>query len=117
MCIIIHFMQNVASQLVAFMEREGLKQSTLAENAEVSQSTVSRALRGQSLRRGSAKSRLFKYAGIAEPAGALSKTEASQRLAKAFDQIWDESDVHADAIARIITVLAELGTAVRSRRR
>jgi hypothetical protein len=113
----IHFMHSVASQLSAFMERQGLKQSTLARNAEVSQSTVSRALRGLSLRHGAARSKLFKYAGIVEPARAISKAEASQLWAKVFDQIWDESDVHADAIVRIITVLTELGEAARARRR
>jgi transcriptional regulator with XRE-family HTH domain len=101
-------MQDVASQLIAFMEKKGLKQKSLAAEAKVSQSTVSRALQGKPLRRGGAKSRLFKYAEIVDPKTVLSKAEASQRLIAAFDQVWARSDVHADAIVRIIDALAEI---------
>jgi transcriptional regulator with XRE-family HTH domain len=97
-------MQNVAAQLRAFIDRTGLSQQQLADNAGVSQATVCRALQGATIR-GSATRKLFNYAEI--EIGALSdKAKALGRLNNAFDRIWARSEMHAEAIVRIIDILA-----------
>lgn len=102
----IHFMQNVATQLRAFMERNRLSQQQLARSAKVSQATVCRALQGRTIR-GAAKARLFSYAQLeADPSS--DKTRVAQRLIAAFDRIWDRSEMHADALVRIIDTLADI---------
>jgi len=89
------------------MERKGLTQVTLARHARVSQATVSRALAGIALRKGSARSRLFIYAGIKQGHGRLPRQSVRQ-IVKAFESIWDGTHSHARAIARIIEALGEL---------
>lgn len=103
-----HFMQDVAGRLRAFMDRNGLSQAQLAEKAGVSQPTVSRALSGKGERRGAARSRLFSYVGISEypPSGA--KAEARERVAEAFERVWEHSKALADSIVRITDALADL---------
>jgi transcriptional regulator with XRE-family HTH domain len=95
------FMQEVASKLRAFIDATGLTQQQLARAANVSQSTVSRALAGKHIRNGAAKRRLFIYANIAD-------SEASRQVQLAFEAIWDGTDEHAAAIARIIEALSGL---------
>jgi len=96
------FMQDVASLLRSFMKANGLTQEQLALAAGVSQSTVCRALAGGQLRQGSAKSRLFKYASIDDD------LDGSRKVQQAFRSIWDGSDEHAAAVARIIESLEGL---------
>jgi len=110
-------MQDVASQLLAFMEAHNLNQATLAKAARVSQPTVSRALGRKLLRKGAARNRLFIYAQIKEVRAAGPKEQAVERLVAAFDRIWGRSDVHADAIVRIITKLADLPVRTQNKRR
>jgi transcriptional regulator with XRE-family HTH domain len=89
------------------MEREGYSQASLAKAANVSQPTISRALREVPIRHGSARERLFKYTGISDPNIVSTKAESLERLVAAFERIWAQSDVHADAIARIVDALAD----------
>lgn len=103
-----HFMQDVADRLRAFMDSNGLSQAQLAEKAGVSQPTVSRALSGKGERRGAARSRLFSYVGISEYSVFGPKAEARERVAEAFERVWEHSKVLADAIVMITDALADL---------
>ena len=101
-------MQDPADLLRAFMARQGLSQARLANAAGVSQPTVSRALARKAERRGVARSKLFNYAGISEWAGDQQERDARERVIAAFERVWDRSETHADAIARVIEALADL---------
>lgn len=100
-----HFMQDVAGRLRAFMDRNGLSQAQLAEKAGVSQPTVSRALSGKGERRGAARSRLFSYVGISEypPSGA--KAEALDRSCEEWEGHMARENAER---ARIVGALAKL---------
>ena len=88
------------------MTAKRLSQSRLAEEAGVSQSTVCRILQGKGVRNGSARRKLFIYAEIEEEA--LDEAAGFDAVAAAFREIWDKSDAHADAIARVISSLSGL---------
>lgn len=110
-----HFMQDPAAQLHAFMTRRRLSQVALADVAGVSQSTVSRALRNAPLRHGEARSRLFTYAQISQ-LEMRHEPQGRNRVLNAFNGIWDGSDVHADAVARIIEAMAGLRPVISKER-
>lgn len=97
-------MQELSERLHKILGDNKWSQAQLARTAGVSQPSVSRALRGDLLRRGRARERLFKYAGIEDldPKG-------TERVVAAFRRIWDKSEAHADAIARVIGALEGLG--------
>ncbi len=101
-------MQDDAGRIRTFMHCNGLSQTQLAEMAGVSQATVSRALSGKGERRGAARSRLFSYVGISEYPGSGAKAEARERIAEAFERVWEHSKALADAIVRITDALADL---------
>lgn len=86
-----------------FKTKEGLSQSQLAEKANVSQSTVSRTLLGAAQRHGAARKKLFTYVKN-ESKGNRTETGAGLVL-KAFEEIWDGSDNHAAAVARVIDAM------------
>ena len=88
------------------MDKFHLTQEGLANLAKVSQSTVSRALSGARLRRGAARGRLFKYAGIVDTVDMPRK--GIKAVIHAFEKIWDGSPTHADAVADVIISLAKL---------
>lgn len=108
-------MQGLSSQeLQKFMDENGLNQIKLAKAARVSQSTVSRALAiAKTYRKGGARQKLFIYAlrKSKAKAGVLGKEQVYQ----AFDRIWNGSDVHAAAIAKIIEALGGLRPPTNSR--
>jgi transcriptional regulator with XRE-family HTH domain len=84
------------------MSGKGLSQSELAKAAGVSQSTVSRALHKTPGKHSDASRRLCVYAGI-EVGDATGSTVVGTKLVlKTFENIWDGTDAHAAAIARII---------------
>lgn len=84
-----------------FLVQEGISQNTLAERANVSQSTVSRAMKSGTARHSAARIRLFSF--IHEYADSAEETALGvQRVARAFERIWDGSEAHAAAVARII---------------
>ena len=58
------FMQECSKALFQSMRDKGLSQAQLAKNAKVSQSTISRALRGETKRHSQARHRLFAHLGI-----------------------------------------------------
>lgn len=95
-----------AGKIREYMNRYGIKQREMATRAKVSQATVSRALKGKALRRGAARNKLFSFIGINES----SLNNARERVMTAFDEIWDHSEVHAEAIARVIDTLGEFSS-------
>ena len=99
--------QSCSDQLRDFIRKKRLSQARLADQAGVSQSTVSRALSGTLERHGTARSKLFTYALIDE-SKTSSASRGKRRVIRAFDTIWDGSESHAAAIAKIIEALADL---------
>jgi hypothetical protein len=92
------------------MAKEGLNQVQLAKKARVSQSTVSRALdpSASTVRKGAARSKLFIYAGITEFSDGPELSHGRDKVIEAFYQIWNNTEAHADAIARVMCALADL---------
>lgn len=103
-------MQDESVQLREFMAKRGLNQVQLARQANVSQSTVSRALRRTPKHYGRARHNLFTYARITEPPVGRSDKERSgiKQVLAAFNRIWDGSDAHAAAVASVIDALEGL---------
>jgi DNA-binding MurR/RpiR family transcriptional regulator len=83
-----------------------LTQAALAKAAGVHQSTVSRILDKKTIsRRGQARARLIAYARNALK-GEMAK--GTEKVLAAFESVWDGSEEHAAAVARIIDALADL---------
>lgn len=93
--------QEDAVLLRTFMARDGVNQAQLAIKAGVSQATISRALKGLPERRGKARLRLFTYIR-AEVGRQKHDGQALAEVVRAFEGIWDGSEVHASAVARVI---------------
>jgi transcriptional regulator with XRE-family HTH domain len=97
-------MQQDSARLEAFMKDRRLSQQKLAELAVVSQSTVSRARHGSLQRHGRAREKLFTFLE-----NELSRTPTAgsgrDQVLNAFDRIWDGSEVHAAAVAKVIEAL------------
>jgi transcriptional regulator with XRE-family HTH domain len=100
-------MQGPSNQLQAFMRSRGYSQSTLARAAGVSQSTVSRALQGKHERQGAALLKLFSYAGLIR-AAEMQGGGSEERVLNAFQQAWDGTEAHAEAVVRVIDALGGL---------
>jgi predicted transcriptional regulator len=94
------------SDVREFMRRETMSESDLARFAGVSQSTVSRAIAGTGVRHGAARSKLFRF--IHNRNASLPPKKGVQRVLTAFERIWDRTEEHADAVARIISALDNL---------
>lgn len=107
-------MQNVRGQIRRYMKDKDLDQASLASAAGVSQATVSRALARDPLRRGEAYLRLLSYVRGRSKGRPLT---GKNRVTKAFERIWDGSDVHAAVVARIIEDLGDLRPSQELRRR
>ena len=105
--------QPLGEALLALMKREGATQSSLAREADVSQSAVSRAVRGKPLRQGRARERLSVYMrqrGIEVGPS----TQGALIVLEAFNQIWDGSEAHAAAMARLIAATEGLAPTARA---
>jgi transcriptional regulator with XRE-family HTH domain len=93
--------ESLAKRLSAFMSERHLSQEKVAKACKISQPTVSRALKGGIKRQGRAQAKLFIY--IQEE---LSKDvfpgKGQDKIMAAFDSIWDRTEEHATAIAKII---------------
>ena len=92
-------------RLSAYMRNARLSQVELAKLAGVSQATVSRALRGTNQKHSDARKKLFTYAGLDDHYGSSSTARGINLLTAAFSKIWDGSDAHALAVAKIIESL------------
>ena len=97
------------------MEGNGLTQEVLARNANVSQSTVSRALKSVPKRYSEPWRKLFTYAAIIDEntdkstgVGNGSTAGGIKRITSAVQEVWDGSDESARAIANIIHALGGL---------
>ena len=92
---------SLAKGLLMLIQSRHLSQKSIAKAAKVSQASVSRALRGHIERRGRARARLFNYIHQELQNEVLSGT-GKEKVIKAFEKIWDRSEEHAAAIAKII---------------
>ena len=92
---------SLAKDLLALIQGRHLTQESIAKAANVSQATVSRALRGRIERQGRARTKLFIYIQQELQGEELVGT-GKEKVVKAFESIWDSSEEHATAIARII---------------
>ena len=108
-------MHQWSKELGDFMRSHGHTQETLAKAADVSQSTVSRALKRAPARYSESSMRLFTYAGIPiQRAGDFTRVgigstdEGIKRITSAFLRVWDGTDANAVAIANIIEALGVL---------
>lgn len=86
------------------MEAEGLSQADIADAAKVSQSTVSRALRGAPARKTKPYRRLCNYIHEQTLADAGGPKEAVEALRR----VWDGTGDHAAALANLIEVSGRL---------
>ncbi len=101
---------RLASSIERVLEVEGISQAEFARRVGVSQSSVSRALRRQPQRRGPAHARLVAFM---QQGGA---GRGPDRIQEAFRRVWDGSDRHAEALARIIAACEGLGPSTERRR-
>jgi transcriptional regulator with XRE-family HTH domain len=90
----------------AYLLRARITQKQLAQQARVSQSTVSRARSAEVRRQGRAHARLLTY--IHEQ----SREDLHTALRQAIDRTWDRTPKHAQALARLIAASAELWPAL-----
>jgi len=105
--------ESFAQQLLEFMKSRHLSQAIVAKAAKISQSTVSRALKGHFERQGKAKARLFIYMQQESRADVL-RGKGKDKVVNAFQSIWDGSEEHASAIAKIINASKGLRPEKRS---
>jgi len=108
--------RDLANRLRELMARESLTQAALAKLAKVSQASVSRALRSEAIRHGRAWRGLFSYIRQEGSPGDDTPTGRDQVLA-AFTQIWDGTEAHAAAVAKIIEATEGLGPASKEKTR
>lgn len=101
-------MPSDSEALQAFLDKNHLSQMELAKAAKVSQATVSRALSGVPLKHGRARAKLFTYAQLNGPSGQPPPKKGPQRVITAFKRIWDGTEAHATAVAKIIDALEDL---------
>lgn len=86
------------------MKARGLTQEKLSGLTGVSQSTISRALRTRPQRQGRARAALFTFVENEWRPSTTSRV-GKDRVLHAFDRIWDGSEVHASAVAKVIDAL------------
>jgi transcriptional regulator with XRE-family HTH domain len=98
---------RLASFLANVLRTEEISQAELARRVDVSQSTVSRVLRMEPLRHGPARRKLVNFMHQ----GGLGR--GAEQFQGTFRRIWDGSDEHAEALARIIAACEGLRPAGR----
>jgi predicted transcriptional regulator len=92
--------------LNAYMREHRYTQTYIADKAQVDQATVSRFLKKPPQRVTVANQKLCSYAEslLSQVADEGDKAVAQ----KAFDECWNQSGIHAQAVSRILNALAEL---------
>ena len=103
-------MQDVSSKLKQYLREERMSQAALARAANVSQSTVSRALRRQPSKHSDAFVTLCRYAVINVEETGDSTANRINVVNAAFMKIWDGTDRQALAIAKIVEALGGLSS-------
>lgn len=98
---------DLGERLREYMVAERVTQEDLAFRSGTSQSTVCRALRYSGGRTGPAVSKVFIVAGLAEYL-IPNSPDPKERVMRAFEQVWDGTGAHADAIANVIGAMADL---------
>jgi transcriptional regulator with XRE-family HTH domain len=96
--------------IFAYRRAEGITQKALAQQARVSQSTVSRAERSLPIRDGEARNRLFTYMQRVRPT-----TDDAEPALTAVRETWDGTEAHAEALATLIRASLELWRGDRTR--
>ena len=93
------------TQLRTYREQHGLSQAKLAKQLGIDQSTVSRRERKPPQRHSDATYKLCSYAEkeIIKP-----KSADRRAVQKSFDEVWEKSDAHANALSKIIDAFVEL---------
>jgi transcriptional regulator with XRE-family HTH domain len=95
-------MTELARDIEALLAAEGINQQALAERAQVSQATVSRARNGPPLRNGVARARLVRYMQQ------YSSSRTPAPAAEVLREVWDGTDQHALALAALLRASREL---------
>lgn len=95
-------MDDLSASLRKLMQERSLSQAQVGRDAHVSQASVSRAIRASALRSGAARRRLIKYIQEQE------RRRLPDQMAEAFRSVWDGTDAHEAALARLIQASAEL---------
>lgn len=95
-------MTELARDIEALLAAEGINQQGLAERAQVSQATVSRARKGPPLRNGAAHARLVRYMQQ------YSSCRTPAVAARVLWEVWDGTDQHALALAALLRASREL---------
>ena len=90
-----------AEALRAYLKREKLTQAQLAARIGVSQATVSRAMKQEPVRQTRQGQMVFNYM---QQAGIIDRPPPpiEQLVLGAFLDVWDRSEAHASAVAKII---------------
>lgn len=103
-------MQDVSVALKRVMASKKLSQLSIARESNVSQATISRALRGEQKRGGRAFSRLAGYLEAQDSEWKMNNTSTKMNddILSAIEEVWDETDVHARQIAVVIRALSGL---------
>jgi transcriptional regulator with XRE-family HTH domain len=91
--------ESLREKLSAIMKANNLSQGDVAKAANISQSTISRALTRPLQRQTDARKRLCKYMQQFQGGAAA---EGKDKAIEAFETIWNRSEPHARAIAAII---------------
>jgi transcriptional regulator with XRE-family HTH domain len=93
--------RGLPEALRAYLMREGMSQVRLAREAGVSQATVSRAMKQEAIRRTKPGQKLFNYM---RQAGMIGRPPPliEQLVLGAFVEVWDQTEEHASAVAKII---------------
>lgn len=100
--------QRIASKLASHFASTGMTQKQIAIAVGASQSQVSRILSGHIIRRTRLLETLCIYASSKLHFGKRPDVRRNTELMSALAEVWDGSDEHARALARVIRSLAEL---------
>lgn len=98
-------MQECDSALRALMEAKRLNQTEIARRIGISQATISRVLKGPARQRqGRAYAKLCNYIHQQNRRARAIRADKDKVL-QVLDRIWDTSQAHAVAVARVIDAL------------
>lgn len=103
--------RDVPNAVRLYLDQEGISQHELAERAQVSQPTVSRALTGSPKRHGPARTQLFKFIRQQTRSSSL----GPRNLTAAVEEVWDGTEAHEVALASLIVASAELWPKMKGR--
>jgi transcriptional regulator with XRE-family HTH domain len=106
------FTMQAGRQLEMLMAARGLTQEAIANEAGVSQATVSRTLRRQPQRSGAAYLRLCSY--IQQQSVAAGAPGAPAVAFEAVRRVWDGSERHAAALGELINASGQLWPALNT---